>query len=109
METIAIHIPATPELTKLVEALLALPGVKVSLPGGAGDPREFLTIRQAAEEAKMSYSAFRRAVVDRNRVKHSRPNGPKGDIRIRRADLVTFLESSKTVRPGRKASGVRII
>lgn len=107
MDTIAIHIPATPELTELVKEILKHPDVRVNL---QKDPEEFLTVKQAAAEAKMSYSAFRRQVVDKKRVKATRPTGPKGDLRIKRADLIRFLENPKKAKtPGRKASGVKII
>ncbi|WP_028579414.1 MerR family transcriptional regulator [Desulfogranum japonicum] len=74
------------------------------------DSGEFLTVQEAATEAKMNYHSFRRMVVDRKLVKHSRPCGPKGNILIKRCDLIAFLEAKKKPgRPGRKASGIKII
>ena len=107
MDTIAIRIPATPELTRLVEEILKHPDVQVSM---VKEQSEYLTVKQAAAEAQMSYSAFRRLVVDRRLVKHSRPSGPKGNLLIRRADLNAFLQGQKKPgRPGRRGRGVDFI
>ena len=92
-------------LARIEELLMHLGGT-----GSQHKDDEFLTVQEAANEAKMNYHSFRRMVVDRRLVKHSRPCGPKGNILIKRSDLVSFLEAKKKPgRPGRKAGGVQII
>ncbi len=107
MDSIAIHIPATPEITALVKELLKLPGVKVEM---VADDDGYLTLAEAAKEARMNYHSFRRLVVDRRLIKYSRPGGEKSDIRIKRSDLRAYLDNPKRPKSrGRKARGVSVI
>lgn len=105
--SLSIQLPDNPEIVELVKELLKCQGVKVVTDGRGSD--EWLTLAEAASYAKMSYSAFRREVVDRRKIPHSRPTGPKGDIRVRLSAIDAYLDNRGKKRPGRVARGVKII
>lgn len=89
MQPLTLTLPADPALVvKLAEALVAC-GATVE---GYRDPREHLTLKQAAEESGRRYDSLYRALMrDEHRHLLSRPFGPTGDPRISRGNLWLFL------------------
>lgn len=88
MQPLTITLPQDPDaLVKLAECLAEC-GVTVE---GYLDPREHLTLKQAAEEAHRRYDSFYRALMRDGKHLLSRPFGPTGDPRITRGNLWIFL------------------
>lgn len=105
---IIIKVYPTPEMVKLIEQLLTSPGVKLGK--DLKDPDEYLTIKQAAEEAQVNYHTLREWVVVKKIIPFSRLGGsPKGDIRILRRDLQALLAGKGQKVPKHRGREVTVI
>jgi excisionase family DNA binding protein len=75
---------------------------------GAASPSGTMTLKEAAAYTGYSPDHFRRLAVEQRIISFSRPSGQqKGKLLFRKADLDTFLDSSKKgekeiKQPGRK-------
>lgn len=104
---IIIQIQPSAEIVSLLEALIKAPGVSIS--HQQKDPDEFLTLRQAAQEAKVNYYTFRGWVVERKLIPFSRLGGrARGNIRVMRRHVREMLAGEglkkKPIRKGGKVS-----
>lgn len=55
---------------------------------------KYLSLKEAAEIAGYSYRYFHHLVMDKGRLPHYRPSGPKGNIRIRSDELHAWISRS---------------
>lgn len=88
MQQIVMRITPTSEAVDLIIKLVDAGGLQID---GLLDPREHLTMKQAAEEASRSYSSLYLAIQKYGADLLSRPFGPNGDPRITRGNLWEFL------------------
>lgn len=89
-KTVTMSVRLTPDAVELITKLVDY-GLKVD---GYKDPREHLTLQQAAEEAGRKYTSFYAALMRNGQDLISRPFGPRGDVRITRGNLWEFLGRS---------------
>lgn len=87
MQPLILSVRPTPEVIEIIMRLVDH-GLRVE---GFKDPREHLTLKQAAEEANRKYSSFYTALMKNGEDLISRPFGPRGDARITRGNLWEFL------------------
>lgn len=110
MDNLHIIVPVTPEIERLVAALLGQEGVTVTMEQSEPSS-DFMTLKQGAELAGINYFTFRRWVVSEGKMPYSRPSGVKhGQIRVKRQDIEKLLAGElarkKTGKPHREVSAI---
>lgn len=83
-----LEVPLNDDVLQLIDNLAATGTLRIE---GYKDPREMLTLRQAAEEGNRSYTGFYALVMKHGQDLLSRPFGETGDVRISRRNLWAFL------------------